>query len=35
MRRLDGETGENYLYKGVSPDEKGAERRTLINGIAE
>jgi hypothetical protein len=35
MRRLDGETGENYLYKGVTPDEKGAERRALINGIAE
>ena len=35
MRRLDGETGENQLYKDVTPDPKGEEWRVRINEKAE
>lgn len=34
-RRLAGEAGEEYLYKGVTLDKKAQERRERINQIAE
>jgi hypothetical protein len=35
IRRLAGESGENYIYKGATPDKKAAERRQRINEVAE